>query len=448
MSRFGQLLQRHWALVAALSLTGLAITAAGSHLVLASVSAALVWLGYYSIEFHKERMKEVELETKRKSSYFVANLAHEIRTPMTALLGAAELLQGDIEGNSEAEEDLSIIFQSGEHILAMVNDILDMSKIEAGEMVIEKVSCCPIKIIREVIAILGPEAQRKGLSLQERYSDQIPETISSDPVRLRQLLLNLVGNAIKFTKNGSIQVYLEARTSGGSTVELTIRVTDTGIGIPHDKLESIFLPFHQVGPLTHDVQMGTGLGLPICRRLASLLGGELTVESQLGRGSTFTLAFSDDLPDGASLVSAPNRTWKRFDQPRKSLVLQKIEAKILVAATAPESQRLLSSFLARLGADVVVATDGADAVEQCLSQDFDVVLMELTLPVLDGFDAMKAIRARGREVPAIALTAEENAPDAGTGFTDHLAKPFGPEELVARIRSALKQPVTSETEHA
>ncbi len=233
------------------------------------------------------RAKERAEAANTAKSEFLANMSHEIRTPLNGVLGFADLLlKGADSGNEEVRQDyLQTIKSSGEHLLCLLNDILDISKIEAGQFTVERISCSPHEIISHVISLMRAQAQRKGLDLSFRWTSEVPEVITTDPARLRQLLTNLVGNAVKFTEQGCVSIKARVERRG----RLVVDVSDTGVGIAQDKLEEVFNPFQQADNSVTRRFGGTGLGLAICRHLATALGGTLTVDSEPAKGSTFSL---------------------------------------------------------------------------------------------------------------------------------------------------------------
>ena len=260
----------------------------------------------------RERTAEL-LAASRSQQEFLANMSHEIRTPMTAILGFVEALRESDCAEAEKVEYLDIIHRNGTHLLGLINDILDFSKLEVGRMEAERIACSPDVIIDDVIGMLRGRANDKGITLEKEYAGPFPRTIESDPTRLRQILFNLVGNSIKFTESGSVRIRMDTPVSL-DTVRATLRfdVIDTGIGIPQEKLDSLFQPFEQAESSHARCYGGTGLGLAISSQLAQLLGGELTVESQLGRGSRFRL----DIDLGTGFIG-----WLQHDYPSSNSII-------------------------------------------------------------------------------------------------------------------------------
>ena len=371
----------------------------------------------------------------RAKTEFLANMSHEIRTPLAAILGFADLLEGDRLKDVERREIARIIRNNGEHLLAILSDILDITKIEAGKLTVEQVPCSPRQIAEEVCTFLRNRAEAKGLLLRLRIdTDDLPRQIESDPTRIRQILVNLIGNAIKFTERGNVTVVLGVERRSGSPW-LRFEVRDTGIGISNDAMARIFADFEQADSSTPRRFGGTGLGLAICRRLTSVMGGEITVRSERNKGSTFVLVLpveeseiTQDLQDTA--IIAP-----RGLPPRRGL-------RVLVADDSADIQLLVTRFLADIDAEVAVVSNGRQAVETALTalreeRAFDIILMDLHMPELDGADAARALRTAGLDQPIIALTAsaypEDRARCAQAGYSDFMSKPIDREELIQKI---------------
>jgi signal transduction histidine kinase/HPt (histidine-containing phosphotransfer) domain-containing protein/ActR/RegA family two-component response regulator len=372
----------------------------------------------------------------RAKTEFLANMSHEIRTPLAAILGFADLLEGDRLKDGERREIARIIRHNGEHLLAILSDILDITKIEAGKLTVEEIPCSPRQIAEEVCTFLRNRAEAKGLILRLRVdADDFPRQIESDPTRIRQILVNLIGNAIKFTERGNVTVILGVERRSGSPW-LRFEVRDTGIGIPAEAMARIFADFEQADSSTTRRFGGTGLGLAICRRLTSVLGGEITVRSERNKGSTFVLMLPveesseivQDLEDTA--IIAP-----RGLPPRRGL-------RVLIADDSADIQLLVTRFLADIDAEVAVVSNGRQAVETALTalreeRAFDIILMDLHMPELDGAEAVRTLRTAGINQPMIALTASAYPEDrercAKAGYSDFLSKPIDRAELIQKI---------------
>ena len=374
--------------------------------------------------------------TSRAKTEFLANTSHEIRTPLAAILGFADLLDRERLETDDRREIARIIRRNGEHLLAIVNDILDITKIEAGKLTVEAIACSPQQIAQDVCALLRNRAQAKGLALSvQAEGTELPRWIESDPTRVRQILVNLVGNAIKFTERGSVTIALSQDAREGEP-RLRVEVSDTGIGMTPEEAARVFADFEQGDSSTTRRFGGTGLGLAICRRLTAVLGGELTVQSTRGQGSTFVLVLPiaraidpvDDLNETA--IIAP-----RGIPPRSGL-------QVLVADDSADIQMLVTRFLADIAAGATVVSNGREAVETALAalhqgRPFDLILMDLHMPELDGAEAVRTLRNAGLEQPIVALTASDDIEDrercAAAGYSDFLVKPIDRVRLIQKI---------------
>jgi len=390
-----------------------------------------------------ERSRDAAEAANRAKSQFLANMSHEIRTPMNAILGFTSLLRKGAEENEEAtrQDFLDTIHSSAKHLLGLINDILDLSKIEAGKLEIQKSRCSPHEVIADVVSVLRVRAQESGLALEYAWDGGVPESIETDPARLRELLMNLVGNAIKFTKEGYVKVGARL-LNDRDRPQIQIDVIDTGIGIAPENIEHIFEAFTQADNSVTRQFGGTGLGLAICRRIAHALGGEITVQSELGRGSKFTVlldtgplagvAILDGVPTDA--VTAPRPT------PR-NMTVDLSGSRILLVEDGETNRKLISVILERIGAEVVCAENGEAGVAMALDQYFDLILMDMQMPVLDGYSATVRLRQKQIDVPIIALTAHAMKGDQekceSAGCSGYLTKPVDPDVLVSAVAHAL-----------
>jgi len=379
-------------------------------------------------------------------SQFLAQMSHEIRTPLTALLGFADLLSVPTLSDSERLNYAMVIRRNGEHLLTVINDILDLSRIEAGRLTVERIPCAPALILSEVGSLMRMRADERGLAFEVELTSPIPATIASDPTRIRQILLNLLSNAIKFTRRGSVR--MNAHVAG---TRLLIDVIDTGIGIAEDQLQRLFEPFAQ-GDLTMSRRFGgSGLGLAICRALAEALGGEITVASEKSVGSTFTLALP--IEPGGELVS--DLVHAAVAKPSATSTTPKFSGTVLVVEDGLDNQVLLTTLLRGYGLTVAVAADGQLAVVRTLeawrnATPFDVVFMDVQMPVLDGYKATAMLRREGYRGPIVAVTANamvgerERCLDAGCN--DYINKPIDRAKFVATLRQYLPERVTAPTD--
>ena len=439
--------------------------------------------------------RAAEAATRAKSE-FLANMSHEIRTPMTAILGFSEILLREPAADfspSQRLEAIQTIQRNGQYLLELINDILDLSKIEAGKTDIESSQCSPVQLVDEVIRLMQVRADAKGLALSAQFVGPVPETIHTDACRLRQILINLLGNAIKFTDAGEVRLVVRASVRRGGPCALQFDVVDTGIGIAPEHQSRLFLPFTQAESSTCRRYGGTGLGLAISRRLAEMLGGDITVQSVPGKGSTFTLTIDAGLLDGVRMLDANDRaSWStagsglpapsadpspsarnlvaqdsRGNQQRSNATAASVHttgaapqaavaagpparpeaersARILVAEDSPDMRRLVSVLLAAQGAAVTTANDGAQAVRKAWAayhagQPFDLILMDMQMPVVDGYAATRQLRCEGYSGRIVALTAHamngEREKCLEAGCDDYLSKPIDSARLSALVRS-------------
>lgn len=381
--------------------------------------------------------REAEAANQAKSE-FLANMSHEIRTPMSAILGYADLLV-DSEDSPEVRRDyIETIRRNGQHLLSVINDILDLSKIEAGKLDVENITFSPAAVIDEVARLIRMRAWAKRLTFRIHHANPLPAAIVSDPTRFRQILINLLGNAIKFTNQGSVQLSTRQFTRADGVTMLECAVSDTGIGMDKEQLTRIFEAFVQADASTTRRFGGTGLGLVISKRLADLLGGQIFVESQKGRGSTFKL----QIPLACAAAVAGDRS------PQSSARAVSREPlsgrRILIAEDGPDNQRLFGHILKRAGAEVTVADNGETAVNAArraeqAGEPFDLVLMDMQMPVLDGYGAARVLRCEGFRGAIIALTAHAMTGDRArceeAGCDDYITKPIQRESFVAKIAS-------------
>ncbi|MBI3465240.1 MAG: response regulator [Planctomycetes bacterium] len=383
--------------------------------------------------------KEAAVRAAESKGQFLANMSHEIRTPLTTILGFTRLLidGGATVGSDESRRYLQIIRTSAEHQLGLVNDILDLAKIEAGRMSVHSVDCWPRRIVEEVLAALEHRAAEKGLKLEMAWPDAAPEVIRSDPARLRQLLLNLVGNAVKFTESGGVRVTGQAAQIDGRPM-LKLEVIDTGIGIAEEKLNTVFDPFVQADNSPSRAYGGTGLGLTISRKVAAALGGSLNVSSSLGKGSIFTALLDVSLPEPDESAPVVSGDPQRAASAAATHVPSNRRCRLLLVEDNTHNRELISIWLRRAGATVEAAENGKVAVEKALDNHFDAILMDMQMPVMDGYAATRLLRDRGYDRPIVALTAhaldEERERCFAAGCNDLLHKPIDFDRLEAFVK--------------
>ncbi|HEX4132019.1 MAG TPA: ATP-binding protein [Pirellulales bacterium] len=387
-----------------------------------------------------QRAKEAAEAASLAKSAFLANMSHEIRTPLNGILGFADLMLAQPCLDPESRHDyLQTIRDSGRHLLTVINDVLDLSKIESGQVDVELARCSVHETIAATVSILRVRAQERGLNLEYFWKTEVPESIRTDSDRLRQILMNLVGNAIKFTEVGSVQV--AARLQPGDSPQIVIDVIDTGVGIAPEAIEKIFDAFVQADTSITRRFGGTGLGLSISRRLSQLLGGELTVNSEPGRGSIFSLSIPTGSLDGVRLLPAASDIVVAEPPPERRQGQLPRGCRILLVEDGVTNRKLIQLLLSQAGAVVRQAENGKLGVEAACADKFDLILMDMQMPVMDGYAATRALRRRGYEGPVVALTAHAMAGDEAkcrdAGCTGYLSKPIDGARLLDIVADAL-----------
>ena len=372
-------------------------------------------------------------------SQFLANMSHEIRTPMNAIVGFSDLLaDGDL--TAEQKVDVNTIRESAGNLLKLINDILDFSKIEAGQLDTEMIDCSLGKLLNSIESMMKPQAENKSIQFKIIEKSNLPARICSDPTRLHQCILNLINNAIKFTDQGHVYMNVSLHDRNNQPF-IRFDIEDTGIGIPQDKQEAIFGAFTQADGNTTRKYGGTGLGLAVTKQLAELLGGEVTVSSEVGKGSTFSLT----IPAGVDVTKQPllDRYNKAEIAKQENDKPQQIRFSgcCLVAEDVLANQMVIKRLLEKTGLEVVIANDGKEAVEQAQAQSFDLIFMDIQMPNLNGYEATKAIRTSGLKTPVVALTANAMKGDdkkcLEVGCDDYLAKPIDRERLSGMLAKYL-----------
>ena len=385
------------------------------------------------LEFERQRAEDANLS----KSEFLANMSHEIRTPMTAIMGYAELLMDEINDDESPErriKDVQIIKRNGTHLLSIIDDILDLSKIEAGKLSVESISCSPMAIVEEVVSLMQVRIQAKGLTLEVSYETLVPVRIQTDPTRLRQILVNLVGNAIKFTEIGCVR--LITRLVPGNTPHLEFDVVDVGIGMSPEQQDRLFKPFVQADTTMTRRYGGTGLGLTICKRLAKILGGDVCiVESTLGKGTRFRVTVATGPLDYVEMIDTTGEevsadSTKGFAQSQTTPLAG---CRVLLAEDGPDNQQFISFLIRKAGAKVTVVENGQLAVDAALQaveagRPFHVILMDMQMPILNGYEAVALLRAKCYRGPIIAMSAYSISDDhekcIATCCDDFVTKPI------------------------
>ena len=384
-------------------------------------------------------------DANRSKSEFLANMSHEIRTPMNAIMGFTDVLRRGMEENAEKRlEYLDTIHASGNHLVELINDILDLSKIEAGKLELEITECSPYRIMDDVVNMLRVRANQKSIKLECRTPGTIPETIQSDPTRLRQILMNLMGNAIKFTTEGGVMIvaHLE-RGAAGDRIEFD--VADTGIGMSEEQLARIFNPFEQADSSVTRRFGGTGLGLSISKRFADAMGGEIRVRSVKGEGSVFTVSLPTGSLDGVRMLDSQEAARLLEDNKQQadsdSTQRRLRPSRVLLVDDGESNRELVSLVLRRLGLEVIEAENGQQAVDRASAESFDLILMDMQMPVMDGYTAAGRLREMGQTIPIVALTANAMHGDEDkcrkAGCSDFLTKPVNMDKLIDLLTEAL-----------
>ncbi|MCH7873245.1 MAG: response regulator, partial [Planctomycetes bacterium] len=401
---------------------------------------------------------QAELANAAKSE-FLANMSHEIRTPMTALLGHLELIAEGCPrqcefGRVERVAQTETVKRNAEHLLRLIDNILDLSKLEAGKLEVEQVSCSVVELVSDVQSLMRPRADQNNLTLDVEYSGPIPTVIRTDPTRLKQILINMVGNALKFTETGSIRLVVSLLRETASGPQMRLDVIDSGIGLTAEQTDLIFEAFTQADTSTTRKFGGTGLGLRISKQLTELLGGTITVKSKPGQGSRFRVTVGTGSLDGVKMLDVPATTT--IARPEEATATKmdhaKLDCRILLAEDGPDNQRLIAHVLRKAGAEATVVENGKLAVDAALAardegSPFDVILMDMQMPVMDGYQATGLLRQKGYSSPIIALTAHAMAGDRqkclDAGCDDYASKPINSKKLITTIARHVLQAIST-----
>lgn len=399
----------------------------------------------------EQKTLRIQAEAANQSkSAFLANMSHEIRTPMTAILGYTDILELEAKSLQLPElisDSLDTIKRNGGHLMELINDILDLSKIEAGKLDVESICCSPQTIVEEVLELVQVRAEAKGLKLEASYQFPLPAEIHSDPTRIRQILINLIGNAIKFTEVGIIRLNTSFLENPGEEPQVQFTVIDQGIGMTEAQMSNLFRPFSQADSSTTRKYGGTGLGLTICKRLTDVLGGDISVTSKLNQGSQFSATVKTGNLEGVPLLQELQQNDNTQStnpvpaQPEEQALSLK-GRKILLAEDGPDNQKLISFILKKAGAEVTVAENGEAARQAAMRAMeigllYDVILMDMQMPILDGYGATRILREQGYSGPIISLTANAMEGDREkcicVGCNDHVTKPIDRRKLISMI---------------
>ncbi|MFY9343220.1 MAG: ATP-binding protein [Planctomycetota bacterium] len=377
----------------------------------------------------------------RTKTAFLANISHELRTPMTAILGYSELALDDARAPEQRQggrEAIDTIRRNAQAMVTIVNDLLDMSKLEAGKLAVERIECSPLHVVADVLTLLRQKAAARRATLASKVLNPVPLTITSDPLRLRQVLVNLVDNAIKYAPDGSVTI--EVSLDEGAAPTLHFAIVDTGVGMAPEVLARLFQPFEQADASTTRRYGGTGLGLAISRQLARLLGGDIVVQSEVGKGTRFLVTLPAEPLAGVPRVLAlpeaapsPERSAGPQRDPRLA------DARVLLVEDGPDNQRLIRHVLERAGCRVEVAGNGQECLDRLAAggAPFDLVLMDMQMPVMDGLTATRLLRQRSFDLPIVALTAnamqDDRAACFAAGCDAFLSKPIDRPRLFSTI---------------
>ncbi len=381
------------------------------------------------------KSKELAEQASTAKGFFLANMSHEIRTPLNAVIGVAEILDKTELSKEEQKEYIKMIMNSAEALLTLLNDVLDFSKIDAGKMEMEKAPFDIKMLVKETVGAFSVVTGKKGLKLDSCIADNVHDLVIGDMVRVRQILINLLSNSIKFTERGTVEVRVEAIKDGVGKTDIAITISDTGIGIPKEKLEGIFESFKQVDNSTARKFGGTGLGLSIVKKLLELMGGTIKVESEPGIGSSFSCIIPFVIPDSAEAEAYAA-------EKKVETAIEPLNYRVLLAEDNKTNRKIMEAYLKKLSCTVDFAEDGSIALNKLQTNEYDAVLMDIQMPQMDGLTATKIIRASekeaGKHIPIIALTAGATKEDyqqcIEAGMDDHISKPIKIDKLYKALR--------------
>ncbi len=365
---------------------------------------------------------------------FLSQLSHEIRTPLTSIIGFAELLGGPALSVAEQKDAIGAIRTNANYLYELINNVLDLAKFEAGKIDLHLELVSPHEVVSAVGSMLGRLASAKGLALQIDYEFPLPEYIRTDATRFKQILINLVGNAIKFTEAGSVTIKVWMDTGSH---QLLIEVIDTGVGLTDEEQKLVFDRFVQADTGSRNASKGTGLGLSISRKIAKTLKGDVFVTSKKGNGAKFTLSLPCGRADSVGVINSSSEYSEEFSNPSSRPTQNKAGATVLVADDDRDIRQLLTHFATQAGLKVESVSDGKSALDKALENQFDIILMDINMPNVGGYECVQTLRAKNYHGPVIALTADTSqtctAKCFDSGFDGFLAKPFRSEDLFSLI---------------
>ncbi|MCC6683710.1 MAG: response regulator [Bacteroidia bacterium] len=412
------------------------------HPILSDTQEVLFVIGY-GIEITPQKEAQISLlhsklmaeQTAKAKSNFLSNVSHEIRTPLNAILGMSDLLIQSPSVN--LQENLHIIKESADNLLALIDDILDLSKFDEGKINLENKPFNLKHLLNEIAQKTEWDAKNKNLEFKAEYGNDIPEIVNADMARVRQILLNITVNAVKFTKTGCITIKTTCKTAEAGKQVIDFIISDTGIGIPASKKEEIFDSFTQAEGYTNRKYGGTGLGLNISRKFCQLMGGKISVESALGKGSTFTVSIPFEVADSDTVSGEEAQPFTEADLPKGTF-----DCRVLMAEDNMVNQKLAIQLFKKWGVNLKMASNGKEALRMIQDQEYDIVLMDLQMPEMDGITATKKIRngeagEKNKNISVIALTAdvfEESRKKANeAGFDQKITKPYSNTELMEKM---------------
>ena len=401
-----------------------------------AVILVVFFIMFYIGRYITQRNQALEVATQTKTE-FLANMSHEIRTPLTAIIGFSDLVHDRLANGDNNKTTLGKVIRNAEHLMHIINDILDISKIEANKLEIEHAKFSMFEMLHDIQAMLEDKITQKGLEFKINYNFPLPEIITSDVVRLKQIIINLCSNAMKFTETGYVYIYTDHDHLNN---RLYFKVEDTGIGLSNDQCKKIFSAFSQADSSTTKKYGGTGLGLSISKQLAEKLGGELKVTSELGKGSTFSFfinpGFVSNICHEIPKIEFQKNNSRLFEDTH-------VKGLILLVEDTIDNQELISIYLNELGAEVIVANNGQEAVTLAASNDFDLILMDMQMPIMNGYDALCKLRENNYTKPIAMLTAnafkEERDRCSSAGCDDFLLKPINHTALATIVSKYLKK---------